>query len=457
MSSNLYFMAVGGESTSKDVVFTKAVNRAKEAVTSNECALVCVMTVTDGQRVKQEAMEGENALTDNQVLLVHSGVEMTKKFFSRVAEFKSGSGSTKLLVCTQPMNGIDCERLLTVEVLGSYDIVGCYQALSRAARKNGQQGSATFYYWKGLGPDVRRMEESRGRNQFSTPTVLANCPLFKFVSYQAAFDPTICSKAGNESLYSGKCLRGHLSGARGEGGRSTCADEGERAALGGGSFLLCSACDPNGERKLDVRGEIVEIVEIVEKGVLEEGSCLSMIDAGGEVEGEVEMSSISFAQGAGGGAYSTSAAVQNLGTTTSKPVNPYMAQVVSEKPKGNPYSKDNNSNSNSNSNSNKRSHSEMLSPQQHEATSAAATANDSSAISATRGAVSDVRYFTDSKNSSSWVCGDLGENNTRGCGNDNFNSRFLCWKCKRGKPGERAKRASLLEDSASDEARKMQI
>ncbi|GMI52275.1 hypothetical protein ScalyP_jg124, partial [Parmales sp. scaly parma] len=51
VSSNVKFMAVGGESTSKDVVFTKAVNRAKEAVTSNECALVCVMTVTDGLRV----------------------------------------------------------------------------------------------------------------------------------------------------------------------------------------------------------------------------------------------------------------------------------------------------------------------------------------------------------------------------------------------------------------------
>ena len=455
MSSNVKFMAVGGESTSKDVVFTKAVNRAKEAVTSNECALVCVMTVTDGLRVKQEAMEGENALTDNQVLLVHSGVEMTKKIFSRVAEFKSGSGSTKLLVCTQPMNGIDCERLFTVEVLGSYDIVACYQALSRAARKNGQQGSATFYYWKGLGADVRRMKESRGRNQFSTPTVLANCPLFKFVSYQGAFDPTICSKAGNESLYSGTCLRGYLSVARGKGGRSTCADEEQRAELGGGAFLPCGACDPNGKKKLDVRGEIVEIVE---RGVLEEGPCLAMIDAaGGEVEGEVEMRSTSFAQGEGEGAYSTSAAVQNLGTTTSIPVNPYMAQGVSEKPKGNPYSKDNNSNSNSNSNSNKRSHSEMLSSQQHEATSAAATANDSSAISATRGAVSHVRYITDSnKNRSSWVCVDVGEDNTRGCGNDNYNSRFLCWKCKRGKPGERAKRASLLEDSASDEARKMQ-
>jgi len=94
-----------------------------------------------------------------------------------------------------------------------------------------------------------------------------------------------------------------------------------------------------------------------------------------------------------------------------------------------------------------------------EASSAAATANNSSAIGATGGAVPvrpNARYFSDSKNKNSWVCGQLGVDNSHGCGTDNYNSRFLCRTCQRGKPGERAKRASLLEDSASDEARKMQ-
>ncbi|GMI26411.1 hypothetical protein TrCOL_g4744, partial [Triparma columacea] len=255
---NIKFVKEGGEDIDKDLCINTVVHSAKANAADGVQHLILTVGKDDGELVARRLMEGPGALTEEQVLFIHSGVDRGGEVGRRLREFQLGRGKTLILISTQPVAGLDAKYLLVVDVLGCWNIICLYQSLTRVARGWGQWGIATCWLWKGMERELENRQGRRGGedgNPFMAqglPAVLVDQPPLLPVSYLQIWKGKE-ERATVEDLFQEDCMRGHLTMGRGMGGRTTCANMSERM-IGGVEegrkeelkFQPCSSCDSEG-------------------------------------------------------------------------------------------------------------------------------------------------------------------------------------------------------------------
>ncbi|GMI44206.1 hypothetical protein TrCOL_g5270 [Triparma columacea] len=237
-NSNIAFEKHGGFNTPKEDVFRAVSEKAKRRVNvENECHLILTTCTKDANEMKRRSMEGDNALDDDQVLIVTSKIRRTKAFKEALEGFKSGKGKVKLVISTQPVSGLNARVLYEVDILGSWNIMTLYQGLTRPARGKGQWGVSRLWWWQGLtfflsgGWKEEGGVEEEGNPFNNLPTGLKELSELKLQSILDVIRDKVC-------------MRVMTSKGRGGGGRLMChPDPDARERAGGDRIQPCNVCD----------------------------------------------------------------------------------------------------------------------------------------------------------------------------------------------------------------------
>ena len=149
----------------------------------------------------------------------------------RTSTWLKGEGTCKVVVTTQPVNGLNHSGLFHVSIAGSWNLITARQVGGRAGRMKGQVGNVTFYYcgeWEEY--DKKRRNARVGRT-----------------GYQEGFDHISVNEEGYGKLFEGRtCIRKVLS-STGRGYEAPlCGQTSLCRVACGGSIEVCGNCQEVG-------------------------------------------------------------------------------------------------------------------------------------------------------------------------------------------------------------------